>query len=391
MPKVFHIAVKDVRVIVRDKAAVLIMLAMPLALIFILGSALGGVGESEAVDIPVAIANEDAGSAGDQLAKALTDTDELKALFNIEVRDDADAVRGAVEKGDLVAALVIPRDFSAGLEAGTPVTLEVLQDPGSQVSAGIWAGVARAAAANLSAAQVVRLTVAEAVPGRLATSTPGEQAPHAFDAVGIEDLEVATEKQIDMIDFYAAGQTAMFVMFVAMFGAFTFVKERREQTLARVLVSPTSKAEIVGGKSLGIFAVGAAQFAVLFAGTRLLFGVDWGPRPGAVLAVGLAEALAATGLGMTLAALARSERQVGAIGPTVIMLFSAVGGSMIPAQFMPAWMKPLQSVSPVYWSLDALLALMRGESLGSAAVSIAVLLAIAAVLYGFGVVRLRYE
>jgi ABC-2 type transport system permease protein len=73
------------------------------------------------------------------------------------------------------------------------------------------------------------------------------------------------------------------------------------------------------------------------------------------------------------------------------MLCSAVGGSMIPGQFMPGWMKPIQSTSPIYWSLDAFLALMRGDTFASVLPSVAVLLAIAVVLFGIGVWRLRYE
>lgn len=397
MPRLIHIAAKDFRIMVRDKTAFLIMLAMPLALIFILGSALGGIDESTAVNIDVAIVNEDAGSAGTEFVDALTGVEQLKSLFNMSVRDDAAEVRGEVERGDLAAALVIPTDFSDKLAAGTPVTLEVLQDPGAEITAGIWAGVARAGAANLSAGQVLRLTVQDALAdaGVPTAAVPeavgGDRDQHAFDAVTMEDLEVKSEKQVAMLDYYAAGQTAMFVLFVSMFGAFTFAKERREQTLARMLVSPSSKAQIVGGKSLGIFGVSVAQLTVLLLGTRYVFGVDWGPHPLGILIVGLCEALAAVGLGMTFAAVGKTERAIGGIGPTFIMLFGAVGGSMIPAQFMPAWMKPIQSVSPVYWSLDAMLGLMRGEGFSTIVPSVAALLTIAVVLYAFGVWRLRYE
>ena len=395
MPRLIHIAVKDVKTLLRDRAAFLIMLGMPLVLIFILGSALGGVGESDSVDIPVAIVSQDAGAEGAHFAETIAGVKELESVFNIEVRDDLAAVRTEVERGDLTAALVIPAGFSEALAAGDPITLEVLQDPGSQLTAGIWAGVARAAAANLSAGQIVRLTVtnvmAEAGVPPAAQQTDGGEQAMTFDAVGVKAIEIEPEKQITMIDYYAAGQTGMFLMFGAMFGAFAFVRERREQTLARMLSSPATKFDVVGGKSLGILTVGIVQFFVLFLGTKYLFGVDWGPTPGGIIIVGVAEAFAATGLAMTLSALGRSERAIGGIGPTVIMLFAALGGSMIPVEQMPAWMKPLQSVSPVYWALDAFLELMRGGAMSTALVSVGALLGIGAVLFGFGLWRLSYE
>jgi ABC-2 type transport system permease protein len=395
MPRLIHIAVKDVKTLLRDRAAFLIMLGMPLVLIFILGSALGGVGESDSVDIPVAIVSQDAGAEGAHFAETIAGVKELESVFNIEVRDDLAAVRTEVERGDLTAALVIPAGFSDALAAGDPITLEVLQDPGSQLTAGIWAGVARAAAANLSAGQIVRLTVtnvmAEAGVPPAAQQTDGGEQAMTFDAVGVKAIEIEPEKQITMIDYYAAGQTGMFLMFGAMFGAFAFVRERREQTLARMLSSPATKFDVVGGKSLGILTVGIVQFFVLFLGTKYLFGVDWGPTPGGIIIVGVAEAFAATGLAMTLSALGKSERAIGGIGPTVIMLFAALGGSMIPVEQMPAWMKPLQSISPVYWALDAFLELMRGGAMSTALVSVGALLGIGAVLFGFGLWRLSYE
>lgn len=396
MPRFIHIASKDFRTLVRDKAAFLIMLGMPLVLIFILGSALGGVGESDTVDIPVGIVSVDTGDQGEQFAEAIADVEELQSVFNIELSDDVDDVRAKVERGDLTAALVIPAGFSDALAAGDPVELEVLQDPGAPLTAGIWAGVARAAAANLSGGQIVRMTVegmrTEADIIEVPTGNqPTGPADMAFGAVKVTQLDVEPDKQVAMIDYYAAGQTGMFLLFGAMFGAFGFVKERREQTLARMLATPATKFDIVAGKSLGIFAVAACQFIVLYLGTRYLFGVDWGPTPGGIMLVGLAEGFAATGLAMTLSALGRTERAIGGIGPTVIMLFAALGGSMIPVETMPSWMAPLQSISPVYWAVGAFLDLMRGEAFSIILQPVAVLFGIGAVLFGFGLWRLRYE
>jgi len=397
MDRLLTIAGKDIKLIARDRGALLVMLAMPFALIFILGSALGGIGQGDSLDVDVAIVNHDAGGTGKHFVDGLTSSPEVDELFNIAVRDDADQVRTDVEKGDLTAALIIPEDLTSRIMAGEPAALEVLQDPGSEIAAGIWSGVARAAAANLSAGQVIRVTVADALAGAGVPAgaqdeqTGGHDHEIELDAVVVEEAEVDTDTRVGMIDFYAAGQTAMFLLFGSMFGAFTFVKERREQTLARALTTPTSKFQIVGGKSLGILGVAAGQFLVLYIGTMLIFRVDWGNAPAATVVVGIAEAWAATGLGMALAALGKTERSIGGIGPAVIMLFGAVGGSMIPAEFMPAWMAPIQSVSPSYWALESFLGLMRGEAASTVIGPVAILLGIGAALYAFGVWRLRYE
>ena len=219
-----------------------------------------------------------------------------------------------------------------------------------------------------------------------------DQLPElSFDAVAVREIEAEVEKQVSMISYYAAGMTGMFLLFGSMFGAFSFVKERREQTLSRMLSTPASKVVIVGGKALGVLLVGAGQFLVLLAGTRLLFRVDWGANAPATVLIGLAETVAAAGLAMTLAALGRSERSIGGIAPAFIMLFAATGGSMIPTEQLPEFLLPVQVISPVYWTVNGFLDVMRGASIGDILPNLGALLAIGAVLFSFGVWRLRYE
>lgn len=403
MNLLFRIAAKDTKIMVRDRAALLVMLAMPLALIFILGSALGSLGEGGSLNSRVAIVNQDAGDTGERFVEGLTSSEEIAEIFNITVSDDEEQVRTDVERGDLQAALIIPQDLTEKVLAGEPVALEVLQDPGSQLSAGIWAGVVRAGVANASA-QIIAGHVLQdafagpAMSGGSAAPPVGGVPPAAqqmpelsFDAVTVTEVDVEIEKQVSMLSYYAAGMSGMFLLFGGMFGAFSFVRERREQTLARMLATPANRVTIVGGKALGVLLIGALQFVVLYTGTRLLFQVDWGTNVPGTLLVGLAETLAAAGLAMTLAALGRTERAIGGIAPAFIMLFAALGGSMIPAEQLPEWLLPAQVLSPVYWTVDGFLTLMQGGALAEVLPNVGAVLAIAVVLFGFGVWRLRYE
>jgi len=385
--RLLAIARKDATVVFRDASALLVMLAMPLALTFILGAALGGLDSGDTIDEKVAIVNLDEGETGAFFVEGLADSEEVAALFTMEVAEDAVSVRAAVERGDLTAALIIPADLTARIAERRPVTLEVLQDPGSQVTAGVWAGVVRAAVSSASAQIVAGRTLAG-----LSEATPGDAGPGGaitLTTVKVVDAEVAAGRRVSTVDYYAAGMTAMFLLFGAMFGAFAFIRERRERTLDRLLATPARRLDIMGGKALGIFGLAAGQFLVLLAGTGLVFGVDWGEAIGATIAVGLAEAVSAAGLAMTFTALGKTERAVGGIAPALIMFFAATGGSMIPAQFLPGWLLPLQVISPVYWANVAFLDLMGGAGFSAVLGPIAALLAIGVALFAFGLWRLR--
>lgn len=387
MDRLLTIAGKDMKLIVRDRGALLVMLAMPFALVFILGSALGGAGQGDSLDVDVAIVNHDTGGTGEHFVEGLTSSPEVAELFNIAVRDDAGDVRADVERGDLTAALIIPADLSGKIAASEPVALEVLQDPGSEITAGIWAGVVRTGVAQASA-EIIAARTLSAMPG--AGQGPS-QAGIPLDAVTVRDAEADVEDAISMTSYYSAGMTAMFLLFGSMYGAFSFVKERREQTLARMLSAPAGKLAIVGGKAAGVFLVAVGQFLILLLGTSLVFGVDWGGNLAGTLLVGLAEAFAAAGIAMTLAALGKTERAIGAIGPAAIMFFSASGGSMIPSEQLPSWLLPVQVVSPIYWSLNGFIDLMQGAPLSEVLPGIGAVLALGIGFLAFGIWRLRYE
>jgi ABC-2 type transport system permease protein len=415
--KFFNIARKDSLVVARDKAAVLVLIAMPLALIFILGSALGNL-QSGDFRIKVAIVNDDTGEVGERFVKGLTDAEDLDGLFEMTLAEDADEARGQVESGDLAAALVIPADTSQQILAREPTALQVYQDPGSPIAAGVWAGVVRAAVSYASAELVIARTVEDELTGAAqsaaaqAPSGVTQPPPHGasgpspaqgtndaaamgeigeLDAVTVRSVEADTVKRVSMMSYYSAGMTAMFLLFGSMFGAFAFVNERRQQTLARMMIAPVGRVAIVGGKGLGILFIGLGQLVVLVAGTILLFRVDWGTHVEATLLLGTAEVFAATGLAMTLAALGKTERAIGALGPAVIMLFAATGGAMFPAEAMPAWLRPLQVISPVYWTLDGFLEVIRGATFADVSMNAAIVVLIGIVLYAFGIWRLSYE
>ncbi len=394
MRTLLNIARKDALVVLRDKAAVLVLVAMPLGLIFILGSALGNLQTGE-FRVKVGIVNEDTGESGQHFVDGLTGNEDLKKVFEMNTYKSAATVRKDVEEGNLNAALVIPADLSRTIAAGQPAAVEVLQDPGSSISAGAWAGVVRAGVAYASAELVIGRTLqqelasAGGMPGPVASSP--QTPPPALTAVTMKQVKAQIEKEVPMMSYYAVAMTAMFLLFGSMFGAFAFVKERREQTLARMLVSPATKTQIVGGKGLGIALVGVGQLAVLLVGTMLLFRVDWGQHIAAAVLLGVAEVFAATGMAMTLAALGKTERVIGAIGPAAIMIFAATGGSMFPAEAMPTWMRPAQVISPSYWALQGFLDVIKGATVADVAGKAGIVVVIGLVLYAFGVWRLRYE
>jgi len=407
MRRVLDIAAKDLRVWSRDPAAMGILIGMPALLIVILGAALGGIMSGGGARIPVAIVNLDSKPyvlTQDQAAKlesALTDNPRIRALFVMERSRDLDGVRERVGNGDLAAALVIPRGFSSTLGQGS-VTLQVLRDPGSDVSAGIWESIVRGVATRYSTAVVVVRTAIEAAQriGSPALAQPGGadaivgyaisqgSRDDALDAVKVTDTVAGGTVKLGALDYYALSMTAMFLMFGAMFGATSSVRERVEQTMDRMLASPASRTSIVGGKMLGVFLLGMVQFAVLYAFTKYVLHVVWGSSFSAILLVATAEIAAVTGLATLISSVAKTQRAVGGIGPLLIQIQAALGGAFFQIDILPKWIQPIRFVSVVGWAMEGWRAIqVQGAGIAGVMGPCLALFGMAALFFGVGVWR----
>lgn len=408
MVRSWHIALKDLLIWMRDPTALGILLAMPALLILILGSAFGGFsGESDA-GIKVAIVDLSRGASvaagadappSDVLVEALTTTDRLEGLFDITELPSEKIARELIRNGDLVAALVIPAGFDAAVSSGTATKLVVLKDPGSETSAAIWESVVDSLATQLSAASVSVQTVMQTVSrGNPAAMAAGGGAlvgraveavteEDALDGVEVTDTE-SNSADLSALDYVGISMVAMFLMFGSMFGAFSTITEKREQTMDRMLSSPTPRWVIVLGKMLSVFVLGMAQFAVLYVFTRYVFGVWWGESMVATTAVAAAEMLAVTGLATLVAAFAKSERAVGGIAPLVVQVQALIGGAFFPVEALPEWLQPIKYLSVIGWTMEAWLDIQRqGAGLLDVMGPITALVTIAAVLFGVGVWR----
>lgn len=408
MSRTLNIALKDLKVWLRDPSAMGILVGMPALLIVILGSALGGIMSGGGTRIPVAIVNLDSRpfavvkDQAAQLEDSLTDSSRIRALFSMERTRDRASVEKRVANGDLSAALIIPDGFSDALGSGT-VKLEVLVDPGAQTSAGIWESIVRSVAVRYSTVVVVVRTAMEALQR---THSPALAQGNAvvgyaisegsrddvFDAVKVTDTVASGEHKAGALDYYALSMTAMFLMFGAMFGAMSTIRERREQTMARMLASPTPREAIVGGKMLGVFALGATQFTVLYLFTRFMLGVVWGASTGATLLVAAGEIAAVTGLAALLSSIAKTPRAIGGIAPLVIQIQAALGGAFFDINILPEWIRPIRFLSVVGWTMEGWRAVqVKGAGVGGVLLPAAAMFGMAAVFFAFSVWRMRAE
>lgn len=352
---------------VRDRTELFFVFVLPTLIIVALGLQYGS-----AVHVRFGVV----APAGDTAAAAFVE--QLRSggdLYEVLPFATADELRGRVERGQVEAGVLLPDGFGAALEAGRPVVVTYLATPGSvatsirsQVDAEVGRLNAVATAARVAATEAhVPLASAEPVAASLYLTTPGVTVQTRV--VG----EPGIFAGFSQFTMGASTQLILFMFLTSLTAAGRLVYTRRLGVAARMVSTPTSAATIVAGEAVGRFLTVMLQAVYIVALSSLVFGVTWGDP----LAAGLLIALfgvASAGVALLVGAVARDPDQASSMGVFAGLGLGALGGCMIPFQFMPDAMQAFARLLPHSWALLGLQSLIHdGGGIGSVLPNIGVL------------------
>ena len=402
MKKLFLIGWKDVKIAFRDRAALIMMLLAPFLLTLGLGFVTGRFSGSSSTgisNIPVILVNQDGKQLGNALVQAFQSKD-LNGLINPTVSSDTDASYRKVDDNQAVAVIVIPSGFTASILPtqgqtipAKAVQIELYSNPTTPTSVGV---VKTILDQFISQVEVERVG-GQVVVTQLVTSgrIQVQEAQAVGAAMGINQASASAQStsiilknttpsgeavKFDVLALLAPGMALMFLMYTVSYGGRTLLTERSQGTLPRLLVSPTTSVQVLGGKMVGIFLTGAAQMLILILGTTILFQLQWGDSL-AVLVLVLAAVFGAVGWGMLLTSIAKTPGQVSAIGSAIFLTFGILGGTFVNMQNMPVWFRYITKITPNAWGVDGFTTLALGGSLQDILTPILALLAMGLVLF----------
>jgi ABC-2 type transport system permease protein len=394
--KILAIMFKEVRIVLRDRTALLLLLAAPLALTWVMSFAFSRVGQGGGMaPISVVVVNQDTGDLGQTLVSVLR-APTMAELLAVTVLTDPAAARAQVDADKMAAAVVVPADFSQQVLAdGQAARLELYGNPGRVISTGVVRAILERFAQQVSAGVVgANVTVQQLVEsGRLAAA----QVPVVAPEIGQRVAEAAGQRELvtvqlvaesgaasggfNYLAYYAPSMATLFLMFAMMSSARTLLAEREAGTLDRLRAAPLAIAELLGGKVLGVFFVGLLQMATLI-------GITWGD-PLAVAAHTVLLVAATAGLGLAVAAWSRTVGQANALGSTVTMVLAALGGNFVPRLAFPAWLRTVSYVGPNAWGIEGYQLLGSGARLADLAPSLAALALMMALFFGLALWGMR--
>lgn len=357
---------KDLRIIFRDRWAILFSLLVPIVVISIIALALFDSDEGPRLTVPVV--NEDQGPVANAFKKLLGKHAEVVEMSR------EDAIHLVRDQNRAPAAIVFPEGMSKRYLQGRSSQITLLTDP--------------AQAVDLQQVKVLLLLM-------------DKEAAALADPLEEERLELEernlTGNRISVTSFEqnVPGFSIMFVLLAVVFGTAMGLHDERDWgTLPRLLVAPAGFTWMLLGKLGARFCLGVVQMLILFLWGHFVFNVSLGSSVLAFLGLTVSVVFVCVALGLVVAGLSRTREQTQPMSLAAVMVFSALGGLWWPQSIAPEWMREISPVVFTTWAMHGMNDLVlrdRGLAAIVEPVSVLMLYGLVTLAIGIRLFRTRHS
>jgi ABC-2 type transport system permease protein len=360
----------------RERINIFFVLIFPLLIIWIIGNQFG---DESAPEVGVA----GTGAFADGVAERLADGVDVSRV------SDAGELARLVERDAVALGVVLPPDAEEQLALGRGLQVTFLlgsDDEAPQVEQ----VVTQAIAAEAVVPGVIGQLSGDGDPSEVASVVTGMAA--ALPDITV-DRQVSgggnPDEEPIAIDQIAFGMLLLMTFMNTLTGATALILSRRLGVSRRMVGTPTPLGVIVLGEGAGRWAVGIFQALYIMVASSLLFGINWGDLPTAVVLV-TAFAAVAAGAAMLIGAVMTNDEQAAGITVMVGLALGALGGAMLPLELFGSTLQAIAHVTPHAWAIDAFTDMTRrGATLPDVLPEVGVLAAMAVVLFAIASWRLR--
>jgi ABC-2 type transport system permease protein len=306
----------------RDRRTLALLFVAPIVILGLLGYLIRGSASAPAVGI----ANQDQGPLGATVAAALARSSGISTT-TIQASDGDSKLKD----GSLTAYVVFPSDFSSQAQAGTiapDVHLEGSQ-PGT-------------VAPVLQALQQALISIASSAPGQGLHVQP--QVTYLYGGSGFDTLDYFGAAFIGLVVFFL-----VFVVTIV-----SFLNERSQGTLERLMASPLRRGEIVVGYMLGFTVLALIQSVEVLVFSLAVLKVHNSGNVALIFGLEALMAIAAVNLGIFLSMFARTEFQAVQFIPLVIVPQFLLSGILFSVNSEPRPLQVLSDILPLTYAVNGL-------------------------------------
>lgn len=349
---------KDLTLFFHDRRSVLLTFLLPVILITLFAFAYGSIGDFDGRSEPVKllVSDLDKTSSSKEIIHKIDSLKDIKIIIS-----DSSTPKEQVVKGKYPGALLIYKGFKDSLEAGKSMPIELVYDRSREMEVGILQQNLISILMSSTGEIIVKKSIEKYLQDQfpdidkstsdqiITTAIKKDSSSPAIKWTSV--VGVKNDTKLGLIQ--AVAGTAILMLLFSVAGVGTSILEEKENgTINRLLYSPLKSSSILYGKMLFAFVISILQLTAMFLFAWLIFNMDLSVNFPALILMIIATAFAVSSLGIFLAALAKTRQQAQNLSTIVILVMSAIGGSMIPLFIMPSILQKIALLSVNYWGIQ---------------------------------------
>lgn len=357
---------KDLKLFFADKKGALLTFALPILLISLFAFAFGGVGGTRtAKPMQLLVVDNDFTKGSKEV---LLNLEALKGVKTIT--EEKTTAIDLVKKGKYVAVLIVEKGFQDSVALGKSLPLELKYDAAREIEMGMLQSVlmqnlmtsvgkkmmnAKMEASFDTNFPGVPENIKEKAMSLMNSDQGGVNSMTGENNMGLQMTSVIKEDSkkgnLGLIQAVAGTAIMMLLFSIAGIGG-GLLDEKEAGTLKRLLYSPVKPTDVLFGKMLAALVLSILQLVIMFVFSWIVFGLPIFKDLTSLILMIITTAFAVSSFGIFLVSIAKSRQQLQGYSTIIIMLMSAIGGSMIPLFVMPEIMQKIAVISVNYWGIQ---------------------------------------
>jgi len=379
---------KDLLVLWRHKPRLISLFLFPIIMITLFGYGMGGTLNN----VPVVVVDQSQGPLTDATLAAIKD-DTLYDVKNI-TSDPAVGLQ-EVQNGEAKAAIILPTDYD-NLNTTSQKSIVVDVDSSDQLAAsaiiptteGIFNGINQQIAV-----QKLQNTSTSAVA--VSTNEVAGSSGNPFQSI-LNTINLQINRlygNISYLDFLVPAIIGMTVLFGCVFGMGEIVAGERERgELARLFMTPTSVATVLGGKIISKLVQETGRGIILIVAAIILFGIIINGSMLLTILLIILGALCFIGFGIMISARVSSQEDFMQSVMPITMPMMFISGVFYPIETMPWIFQKIAYILPLTYVNDALRAVMlKGVGIGGIWIDVVVLIGFTLLFFALGVTQFNRD
>lgn len=319
---------KDLRLYFSDKKGILVTFLLPIIMITLFAFAFGGVGKKKSTPKPlsVLVVDKDSTTVSQEL---ITKLNSLQAIRLISSEEEK--AIDLVKKGKNVAALVVEKGFSESVKSDTNLPIELKYDAARDIQM-----------------RMVQAILKEGFKHHLGKADVSNSIKIKTTSV---IKEASTKAHPGLVQAVGGTAIMMLLFSIAAIGG-SLLDEKEAGTLKRLLMAPVKPLSILLAKMGTAMVVSILQLTAMFVFAWLAFGLPIFMDILTLILLILCISFAVSSFGVFLVSTVKTRQQLQGMSTIIIILMSAIGGSMIPISMMPEFMQNIAGISVNYWGVE---------------------------------------